>query len=378
MKNWITAVLIPACLLTFLPVHAEDMEIASGHAVLMDTGSGSVLYEKDSQTQVPAGAMAIAMNVLASYDSTEEKVTFLSKDESFDTSAGLQNKKSYAVADLRAQAMLGGYQDASYALSLLGEDGVKLLNNKAAALSMTKTVFANVTGAADDAQVTTAHDLGLLGAALDTNAKDLYGASSYTLSDDAAVSRDVFSYDGLDGYYYWQDDTGVSAVASASRDGTRLTAAVMQADSEETAFSDLTKLLDDGYNNFKSVAITKDAVGTKELDIMDNGTNVHVSFALSSDLSVLMAKDADETALTTSIEVMDETSASDCRGYLVISMNGEEMGRFPLTKTTSEDVSSDASSKKTNVFGILCAAVTVASALLFVYKYASRLIKPHA
>ncbi len=144
MKNWITAVLIPACLLTFLPVHADDMEIASGHAVLMDTGSGSVLYEKDSQTQVPAGAMAIAMNVL--------------------TSAGLQNKKSYAVADLRAQAMLGGYQDASYALSLLGEDGVKLLNNKAAALSMTKTVFANVTGAADDAQVTTAHDLGLLGA----------------------------------------------------------------------------------------------------------------------------------------------------------------------------------------------------------------------
>ena len=137
MKNWITAVLIPACLFTFLPVHADDMEIASGHAVLMDTGSGSVLYEKDSQTQVPAGAMAIAMNVLASYDSTEEKVTFLSKDESFDTSAGLQNKKSYAVADLRAQAMLGGYQDASYALSLLGEDGVKLLNNKAAALSMT-------------------------------------------------------------------------------------------------------------------------------------------------------------------------------------------------------------------------------------------------
>ncbi len=183
------------------------------------------------------------------------------------------------------------------------------------------------------------------------------------LSDDAAVSRDAFSYDGLDGYYYWHDDTGVSAVASASKDGTRLTAAVMQADSEETAFSDLTKLLDDGYNNFKSVAITKDAVGTKELDIMDNGTNVHVSFALSSDLSVLMAKDADE---------------SDCRGYLVISMNGEEMGRFPLTKTTSEDVSTDASSKKTNVFGILCAVVTVASALLFVYKYASRLIKPHA
>lgn len=381
-KKVLAAVILCLSLMGIVPAKAADSDIviSASIAILVDTETGAIIYEKDSSTSVAMTGIANLMTLLVSLDCDAEEVTYTSNGASFRNAFGYTDGETLSLEDLRYAVLVGNYDDAAYALSSAMSDSTTLLNEKASELGMTNTVFTNSYGQADSAQVTTAADIAVLARqfALDSTLKTIYAANSYTpttFSDNTPFTKTPINYDGLIGNFDTaSDETGTVSIASVEKDGMSLTAVVMQASSADTAHSDITELFDYAFDNYKNVVITAESVGTKTVEIQDGDSVAEVTFTLGTDLNALMASSVDESGITTDIEVLDEDSVDDVRAYAVIYLDGSEIGRFTMTKTIES--SSSGEIDLIYILDMMCAAVAGGFILLFVIKYASTMLRP--
>lgn len=368
-----------------LPAKAEDneavMDISAASCILIDNASGSMLYEKSSDTQYPMAGTARWMDVLVSLDSDQEKVKYtVPEGVSFTSGVNLAADTEYSLEDLRYATLLANHDDTAYGVSEVYSDTLDRMNKKAQELDMTDTSFTSVYGAEDGA-VTTAHDVAMLARAYTSDdAKVYYAASSYTpktLPDNTAISRTLMTYDGLTGELDTASTSaGTISVVTAERDGLCLTAAVMQETSADAAHKDITLLLNYGFEHYQNVTIDKDTVGTKEVDIEKGNKIYHVTFSLGSSIQVLMAKDVSPENLNVSIITENENDPDEVSASAVVTQSGKEVGRLEMEK----DVETETVEKETGMtrFNRVAAAAAGIFALLFLLKHVSKLIKPQA
>lgn len=155
------------------------------------------------------------------------------------------NDASVAVAEY-----IGGAEDAF----------AELMNTHAKDLGMTATRFVNATGLPDDGHHSSARDMAILSAALIERFPEHYRLYSERSFQYGEIERPQLNRNRL----LWRDKsvdgvkTGLTAaagyclVASALREGTRLIAAVMGADSDEDRLRDTQKLLAYGFRYFET------------------------------------------------------------------------------------------------------------------------------
>lgn len=385
MRRLICAFLSMVCMMVLMvfPVHAADAPaVSAAAAVLIDTNSGEVLFEKDSSTAMPCGGMARLMAVYTAAEAASESVTYEPPaDVSFASSAGLQQGQKLKVSDLLSAVMAGGYDDCSYALSLSTKNFTDKMNQNAASLGMTTAVFTDSYDSGNEGQAASARDLAALGQAFakDSTLSSLYGITEFTSQDiggGSAVSRTLMTYDGLKGGYEASCSSGVTAVVSAERGYTRLTAVVIGAADIDQARQDLAAMLDYGFAGYKSALISRDTVGTKTVDLQDGDTELEYEFYLASDLYALMPAQADESKISTEVIVLDETDPDRIQAYTVISMDGEEIGRITMQKKVTVLNPKSPFEKAIGWFNYGCLGIGVIGILLFIFKYVSQIMKP--
>lgn len=157
-------------LLCIVPAVAEAVEVSATAAVLLDADTGQLLYEKNGDEQMLIASTTKIMTALVALEQAEpdDTVTVTREHMTEGSSMYLKPGETVRVEELLYGLLLCSGNDAALALTECAgglEPFVALMNEKAAALGMTHTSFANPNGLDAEGHYSTARDMAVLAAA---------------------------------------------------------------------------------------------------------------------------------------------------------------------------------------------------------------------
>ncbi len=171
MRRRTVAALCAALTLCFcIPAVAEAVEVSATACVLMDADTGLVLYRKNEDQRMLIASVTKLMTALVVLEQGEvdETVTVTAAHMAEGSSMYLRVGEKLTLEELLYGLLLCSGNDAALALTECAggvEPFVALMNEKAAALGMKNTHFANPNGLDDEEHYSTAYDMALLACA---------------------------------------------------------------------------------------------------------------------------------------------------------------------------------------------------------------------
>ena len=152
------------------PAVAEALEVSATAAVLMDADMGQVLYEKNGDRQMLIASTTKIMTALVvlEHAAPDDVITVTPDHMAEGSSMYLRAGETVRVEELLYGLLLCSGNDAALALTECAgglTPFVALMNEKAAALGMAHTSFANPNGLDADGHYSTARDMAVLAAA---------------------------------------------------------------------------------------------------------------------------------------------------------------------------------------------------------------------
>lgn len=322
---------------------AAPPEVSAETAIMMDAKTGQVLYDKEMHKQMyPASITKIMTTILAVENLGLEDKIIMSADAvdavSRDAShIALTEGEEITVKEAVYSALLASANDACNGIAekVSGsmEEFAELMTEKAKEVGCLGTNFTNSNGLKDEDHYTTAYDMAKITQYGLKNAtwREMFGCRRYEMpptnkqneirylnNQHKMIFEKKDYYEGIVG-----GKTGYTTVAKntlvtvAQRDGVELIVVVMKCQQNADTYTDTKALLDYGFENYKAHVIAN----TDIPKVASDGTEV----ALDAPVSVLVPMDAAE------VEKEIEVSGDDAS--LVVSLEDEELGRFPLTIT---------------------------------------------
>ncbi|MGL5693413.1 MAG: D-alanyl-D-alanine carboxypeptidase family protein [Peptostreptococcaceae bacterium] len=310
--------------LSFADQENSNINLASKSAVLMDVGSGKVLFERNAHEKLPPASVTKVMTMLLICEALESgKIKIDDQVQVSETASSmggsqifLEPGETQSVDTLLKGIAVASANDACVAMAEhIGgsvEEFVGMMNNKAKELEMNDTHFANTNGLPVDNHYTSAYDIALMSRELlkhETISKYLT-----TWMDSVVVGKKQSSI-GLANtnklIKHYQGATGVKTgftqeakyclSASAKRGDTHLIATTLGAQTSPERFKDATNLLNHGFANYESVKLCSkdDKISTLTMEKADESK---VSLVAKEDLSVLIKK-GDSKEFTKKIKV---------------------------------------------------------------------------
>lgn len=304
-----------------------NINISSKSAILMDVGSGQVLYEKNSHEKLPPASVTKVMTMLLiceALDSGKIKIDDQVQVSEIASSMGgsqifLEPGESQTVDTLLKGIAVASANDACVAMAeyIAGsvESFVDMMNAKAKELNMKDTHFANTNGLPVDNHYTSAYDIAMMSRELLKH--DVISKYLTTWMDSVVVGKKQTSI-GIANtnklIKHFQGATGVKTgftqqakyclSASAKRGDTHLVAATLGAETSPERFKDASALLNYGFANYESVKLCSkdDKISTLT---MEKAESDKVSLVAKEDLTILIKK-GDSKEFTKKIKVYDE------------------------------------------------------------------------
>ena len=165
-----TALCAALLLVSCFPAVAEAVEVSATACVLMDADTGLVLYRKNEDQRMLIASVTKLMTALVVLEQGEvdETVTVTAAHMAEGSSMYLRVGEKLTLEELLYGLLLCSGNDAALALTECAggvEPFVALMNEKAAALGMKNTHFANPNGLDDEEHYSTDYDMALLACA---------------------------------------------------------------------------------------------------------------------------------------------------------------------------------------------------------------------
>lgn len=220
------------------PAVAEALEVSATAAVLMDADMGQMLYEKNGDRQMLIASTTKIMTALVvlEHAAPDDVITVTPDHMAEGSSMYLRAGETLRVEELLYGLLLCSGNDAALALTECAgglTPFVALMNEKAAALGMAHTSFANPNGLDADGHYSTARDMAVLAAAAVENPTFRRICSSRsvtigqrTMENHNRLLRQVEGCVGLKTGY--TQAAGRTLVSCTERDGCRLVAVTLQ------------------------------------------------------------------------------------------------------------------------------------------------------
>ena len=220
------------------PAVAEALEVSATAAVLMDADMGQMLYEKNGDRQMLIASTTKIMTALVvlEHAAPDDVITVTPDHMTEGSSMYLRAGETVRVEELLYGLLLCSGNDAALALTECAgglTPFVALMNEKAAALGMAHTSFANPNGLDADGHYSTARDMAVLAAAAVENPTFRRICSSRsvtigqrTMENHNRLLRQVEGCVGLKTGY--TRAAGRTLVSCTERDGCRLVAVTLQ------------------------------------------------------------------------------------------------------------------------------------------------------
>lgn len=336
---------------------APPLDVAARQVFLVDAATGTVLYAKDADTQMPTSSMSKMMTIYLVFDAL--KTGKLKMDDRLPVSEHawkqegsrmfLNVGEKAKVEDLIRGVVIQSGNDAAVTLAeALGSGSesafADLMNAKAKELGMTNSHFMNATGLPDPQHYSTARDLATLAMALQHDFPEYYHYFSelnFTYNGISQGNRNPLLYRNMnvDGLKTGHTDVGgFGLTASAVRNGRRVFLVLNGMENMQSRADESAKVLDYGYREFGLYPIAK-AGDIMAAPTVWLGTHPNVKIAAVQDAVVTLPRGA-RSGLKAVVSFDQPVSAPVKKGQqvgiLTISAPGMESKVIPLAAT--EDV----------------------------------------
>ena len=336
----------------------DALTLESKSAVLMDVGTGTVLYEKNSHEAMPPASVTKIMTLLLIYEAQEngqfgwedsvqvsEHAASMGGSQVF-----LEPGETQTAADLTKCIAIASANDAAVAMAefVAGSEEafVERMNEKAKELGMQETHFENACGLDTDGHETSAYDIALMSRELmqrfpqiqdytttwqDTiTHKTRKGESEFGLTN---TNKLIKWYEGATGLKTGSTGKALYCLSgTAERNGLHLIGVVMAAPDFKLRFQETMKLLDYGFANYSAQKGLPAGEEVERIPVT-KGMQDTVGAAVQEEISILMKKDAGGE-WETKVEVLPNldapVQAGTKVGELVYTIGGEEVGRTGL------------------------------------------------
>ena len=277
--KWMAMVLSVCLLVTALavPAGAVDLQIGGKSALLMDVGTGTVLYEQNAHEKLAPASVTKVMTMLLIMEAIDSgKIGWDDTVTASEAAAAKGGSQVYlkvgetmTVTDMVKSIAVSSANDCACAMAehIAGSEAgfVQLMNQRAKELGMNDTNFVNCTGLDDDPaakeHVTSAYDIAIMSRELMKNHPDIQKFTTIWMDTVrngafglANTNKLVRFYPGATGLKTgFTSGAGYCLSATAQRDGLGLIAVVMGCESSQQRFAACKQMLDYGFANFAQV-----------------------------------------------------------------------------------------------------------------------------
>lgn len=346
-----------------LEVHAKAasgpaLQVSAKSAILIDAGSGQVLYEWNSHEKLPPASVTKVMTMLLAMEAIQRGQIALTDPVTIsDRAASMGGSQMFMEAGeiQTLETLLMGMavcsaNDACVAtaehVSGTEEIFVEQMNQRAAELGMIDTHFVNTNGLPVADHVTSAYDIAVMSRALMKFDKPrewfhiwmtdvtvgLEGKEKTKLGI-TNTNRLIKTYPGANGIKTgFTQDAGYCLSASATRGDLTLISVIMGSQDSKTRFAEAARLLDYGFAQYDSVNLGKQGDSFGKI-LVEKGDPQQIDAVCKEPVSILVKKGQREE-ITSKVEldpVIHAPLASDSQvGELVVYQKEKEVQRVPL------------------------------------------------
>ena len=356
MKRRAWLLIVCCLLLTVLPqrVQGAALEVAGKSAVLMDTETGTVIYESNAHEPLAPASVTKVMTMLLVMEAIDSgRIRWDDTVTASETAAAKGGSQIYlkvgetmTVSDMVKSIAVSSANDCACAMAehLAGSEAgfVEQMNQRAEELGMKDTHFVNCTGLDDAPEAarhkTSAHDIALMSRELLKNHPDIKKFTTIwldTVRDGtfglANTNKMVRFYNGCTGLKTgFTSGAGYCLSASAERDGMELIAVGMGSTTSQERFAACKSMLDYGFANFAlyTPALQEDVSVPVTL-----GKSKTVRATPGSDGAMLVEK-TQLPSVTTEIMLEESVTAPVSRGQrlgmLTVKAGEQVLSQLPL------------------------------------------------
>ena len=258
-----------------LTAEPPALELPCRAACLIDQQTGTVLYEKNADQQMPIASITKVMTLLLTFEAVHNGQLTMDTPVPVSEHAyhmggsqiWLEPGEQFTLDEMIKAICVSSANDAAVAVAELvggSEQGfVQSMNARAAELGMTNTVFHNACGLDAEGHLSTARDVAVMSRYILNNCPEVLhytGIWTDTLRGGATqlvnTNKLLRRYNGITGLKTGTTSgAGVCISASATRDGLDLIAVVLGAPSSSDRFNAATTLLDYGFAAYRAVPL---------------------------------------------------------------------------------------------------------------------------
>ncbi len=257
----------------------EGPQIGAQAAILMDAGTGTILYAKNIHEELyPASTTKIMTCLLAVENASLDDTVTFSYDAIHSVPAdgsniGIDAGEYLSLEECLYGIMVGSANEVANAVAehISGsvDAFVGLMNEKAASLGCTNTHFANTNGLQDSNHYTSAYDLALISREFFSNELlcRVGNTPRYHFEPSAGQKDDFYlnnkhklingeiSYTGICGGKTGYTDLARETLVTCAEKGSLKLICVVFMEESPAQFTDTVTLFDYGFNNFRAVNI---------------------------------------------------------------------------------------------------------------------------
>lgn len=313
-----------------------DLTLDCRAVCLIDQDTGTVLYEKNADQQMPIASITKVMTLLLTFEAIHDGRLTLDtlvpvSEHAYHMGGSqiwLEPGEQFTLDEMIKAICVSSANDAAVAVAELvggSEQGfVQMMNDRAAELGMTNTTFHNACGLDTEGHLSTARDVAIMSRQILTTCPEVLhytGIWTDTLRGGATqlvnTNKMLRRYNGITGLKTGTTSgAGVCISASATRDGLNLIAVVLGAPSSKDRFEAAATLLDYGFAAWRAAPLP--AMEDRPLLIKVKGSaeeSVPLEYSALPE-SILMPKES-AAELTAQLTLPDELDAPVRQGQAV-------------------------------------------------------------
>ena len=351
--------------------YASAPDLNAKSAILIDAKTGNVLFEKNADKKMyPASTTKIMTAILALEKvakgeiSLEQPITYTKTAEATMEADGsniaLKVGEQMTLGDLIKGLLLASGNDAAAIIAeYIGgtiDDFVVLMNEKAKALGLKGTHFANPHGLHNEENYTTAADMAKIAREAMKNetfrsivecahirlAATNISEERYYINTNNLVSRMRYPY------YFYDKATGIKTgstteagycLVSSAKDGDKeVIAVVFKSDDISNSHTDSKNILQYGLTEFSSIRFAKvdDIYGEVRVKQSSDGTD-HILLSAKDNLEILFPKNKDSSEVEVITDIPESVRAPISKGQEIGKVNfiynSQVIGSVPLVAT---------------------------------------------
>jgi D-alanyl-D-alanine carboxypeptidase (penicillin-binding protein 5/6) len=334
---------------------ADPFNFACKAALLIDSDTGAVLYEKNADAKLPVASVNKVMTLLLCFEALDQGKFSLDEDVVVSKQAAgmggsqalLDANAKYKAGELVKSIIVASANDSSVAMAELISGSESLfvdeMNARAEDLGMTNTHFANCTGLPATGAYTTARDVSIMSRELIKHPM-FYQYSKvwmYDMQHSAGRITQLSNtnkltrfYDGCDGIKTGStDEAGYCLTATAKRGDSRFIAIVLGASTSAERNDQISKLLDYAFATYKSVTLCNEG-DIVQKDVLVWGGQINTLNAVATQKVSLLVKKGEENKVGKAVTIFDPLQAPIERGSqigtITVLKDGAEVAEYPL------------------------------------------------